>query len=80
MGTVNAPAGVDIVVFRDEDGKKVVNKRGAGDDEQFALDGEAGKPLFVGIARRLDAKKDPKEQALQGLEDPYELTVTVTGR
>jgi serine/threonine-protein kinase len=80
MGTVNAPAGVDIVVFRDEDGKKVVNKRGAGDDEQFALDGEAGKPLFIGIARKLDAKKDPKEQALQGLEDPYELTVTVTDK
>src|SRR5262245_12267069 len=80
MGTVNAPAGVDIVVFRDEDAKKVVNKRGAGDDEQFALDGEAGKPLFIGIARKLDAKKDPKEQALQGLEDPYELTVTVTDK
>jgi serine/threonine-protein kinase len=80
MGTVNAPAGVDIVVFRDEDGKKVVNKRGAGDDEQFALDAEAGKPLFVGIARKLDEKKDPKDQALQGLEDPYELMVNVTGK
>ena len=37
MGTVNAPAGVDIVVFRDEDAKKVVNRRGAGDDEHRAL-------------------------------------------
>jgi hypothetical protein len=80
MGSVNAPEGVDIVVFRDEDGKKVVNKRGAGDDEQFALDGEAGKPLFIGIARKLDAKKDPKEQALQGLEDPYELIISVTDK
>ena len=66
MGTVNAPAGVDVIVFRDEDGKKVVNKRGAGDDEQFALEGEAGKPLFIGIARKLDGKKDPKEQAAAG--------------
>ena len=80
MGTVNAPAGVDIIVFRDEDAKKLVNKRGAGDDEQFALDGEAGKPLFIGIARKLDAKKDIKEQALQGLEDPYELIVNVTDK
>jgi len=80
MGSVNAPAGVDVIVFRDEDGKKVVNKRGAGDDEQFALEGEAGKPLFIGIARKLDAKKDPKEQALQGLEDPYELVLTVTDK
>jgi len=80
MGTVNAPAGVDIIVFRDEDAKKVVNKRGAGADEQFALEGEAGKPLFIGIARKLDAKKDPKEQVLQGLEDPYELTVNVTDK
>ena len=56
MGTVNAPAGVDVIVFRDEDAKKVVNRRGAGDDEQFALDGEAGKPLFIGIARKLDGK------------------------
>ena len=80
MGTVNAPAGVDIIVFRDEDAKKVVNKKGAGDDEQFALEGEAGKPLFIGIARKLDAKKDPKEQGLQGLEDPYEMIVSVTDK
>jgi serine/threonine-protein kinase len=80
MGTVDAPAGVDIIVFRDEDAKKVVNRRGAGDDEQFALDGEAGKPLFIGIARKLDGKKDPKEQALQGLEDPYELVITLTDK
>jgi hypothetical protein len=80
MGTVDAPAGVDIVVFRDEDAKKVVNRRGAGDDEQFAIEGEAGKPLFIGIARKLDGKKDPKEQALQGLEDPYELVITLTDK
>jgi serine/threonine protein kinase len=80
MGTVDAPAGVDIIVFRDEDAKKVVNKRGAGDDEQFALEGEAGKPLYIGIARKLDGKKDPKEQALQGLDDPYELVVNVTDK
>ena len=67
-------------MFRDEDAKKVVNKRGAGDDEQFALEGEAGKPLFIGITRKLDAKKDPKEQGLQGLEDPYELIVNVTDK
>jgi serine/threonine-protein kinase len=80
MGTVNAPAGVDILVFRDEDAKKVVNRRGAGDDEQFALEGEAGKPLFIGIARKLDPKKDPKEQQLQGLEDSYELLLDVTDK
>jgi eukaryotic-like serine/threonine-protein kinase len=80
MGTVNAPSGVDVIVFRDEDAKKVVNRRGAGDDEQFALDGEAGKPLFIGIARKLDGKKDVKDQALQGLEDPYELVINVTDK
>ena len=80
MGTVNAPAGVDVIVFRDEDAKKVVNKKGAGADEQFALEGEAGVPLYIGIARKLDAKKDIKEQALQGLDDPYELVVTVTDK
>ena len=80
MGSVKAPAGVDVVVFRDEDAKKVVNKKGAGDDEQFALDGEAGQPLFIGIARKLDPKKDVKDQALQGLDDPYELVVNVTDK
>ena len=80
MGRVNAPAGVDIVVFRDEDAKKVVNRRGAGDDEQFALEGEAGRPLFIGIARKLDPKKDPKEQQLQGLEDSYEVILDVTDK
>jgi serine/threonine-protein kinase len=80
MGTVNAPSGVDVIVFRDEDAKKVVNRRGAGDDEQFALDGEAGKPLFIGIARKLDGKKDVKDQTLQGLEDPYELVINATDK
>ena len=80
MGTVNAPAGVDVDRVPRRGRKKVVNKRGAGDDEQFALDGEAGKPLFIGIARKLDGKKDPKEQALQGLDDPYELILNVTDK
>jgi serine/threonine-protein kinase len=80
MGTVNAPAGVDVIVFRDEDAKKVVNKRGAGDDEQFALDGEAGQTLIIGIARKLDAKKDLKNQVLQGLDDPYELVINFTDK
>ena len=80
MGTVNAPAGVDVwdrVPGRGA--KKVVNRRGAGDDEQFALDGEAGKPLFIGIARKLDGKKDVKDQALQ-LEGIVELVINVTDK
>ena len=80
MGSVNAPAGVDVIVFRDEDAKKVVNKRGAGDDEQFALEGEAGTPLFIGVARKLDGKRELKEQALQGIDDPYELILNVTDK
>jgi serine/threonine-protein kinase len=80
MGLVDAPDGVDTVVFRDEEGKKLVTKRTASGDEQFAVEGEAGRPLTIGIGRKLDDKKDPKEQALQGLEDPYELVVDVTGK
>jgi serine/threonine protein kinase len=73
-GKLEAPAGVDVIVFRDEDGKKVVTKRGAGEDEQFTIEAEPGKPALVGIARKLP-KGDPKEQALPGLQDPYELAI-----
>jgi serine/threonine-protein kinase len=80
LGTVHAPAGVDAVVFRDKDAKKVVTRRNASGEEQFAVEGEAGKPLLVGIARKLDAKKDSKEQALEGLDDAYELVAEVTDK
>jgi eukaryotic-like serine/threonine-protein kinase len=73
-GKLDAPSGVDVIVFRDEDGKKLINKNGAGGNEQFTLDAEPGKPALLGIARKL-SKGDPKEQPLPGLEDPYELTI-----
>ena len=49
MGSANAPAGVDVIVSGDE-GRQDHQERGAGDEEQFALEGEAGKPPFIGIA------------------------------
>jgi serine/threonine protein kinase len=74
-GKVDAPAGLDPVVFRDEDSKKLINKRGPSGDEQFTIDAEPGKPALIGIARKLDPKLDPKDQQLAGLEDPYELVL-----
>jgi hypothetical protein len=75
VGKLDAPAGVDLIVFRDEDGKKVINKRGPGGDEQFTIDAEPGRPALIGVARKLVPKVDAKEQALPALEDPYELSV-----
>jgi len=49
-------------------------------DTRVRATSQSQEPLFIGIARKLDAKKDPKEQGLQGLEDPYELIVNVTDK
>jgi serine/threonine protein kinase len=73
-GKLEVAAGVDVIVFRDEEGKKAINKRGSGGDEQFTIEAEPGKPALVGIARKLP-KGDPKELALPGLQDPYELSL-----
>jgi eukaryotic-like serine/threonine-protein kinase len=74
---VNAPAGVDIVALRDEEGKRSVNKAGPGDDEAFSIDVEPNKPVVIGVARHIAPNKDPKEQDLDGLDDPYELSVAL---
>ena len=62
-------------MFRDEEGKKVINKGGPGGNEQFTIDVEPGKPALIGVVRKLAPKLDPKDQPLQGLEDPDELAV-----
>ena len=66
MGTVNAPAGVDVIVFRDEDAKKVVNRRGAGDDEQFALEGRGGQAAVHRHRAQARRKKDAKDRRCRG--------------
>jgi serine/threonine-protein kinase len=77
--TVEAPAGVDVVVFLDEQGKRVIDRHSAGEREELTLDAEPGRPLLIGVGRKLDPKKDPKEQALAALDDPYEIKIDVAG-
>jgi eukaryotic-like serine/threonine-protein kinase len=77
-GSVTAPAGVDLVLLREPQGaagKRPIDKAGAGGSEEFAVEAHAGTPVLIGIARKLPAKGDVKDQALQGLDDPYELKV-----
>ena len=75
--SVEAPAGVDVVVFLDEPGKRVIDRKSAGEREELSLDAEPGKPILIGIGRKLDARKDPKDQSISALDDPYELKVDV---
>jgi hypothetical protein len=70
---VNAPRGVDVVVLRDEEGKRTVDRAAAGEDEELTLEADGGKPILVGVARK-PSKKDPKEEDVEGLDEPYELT------
>ncbi len=41
-GSVEAPAGVDLLILFDEAGKRTVDRHGAGDKETFSLDVQAG--------------------------------------
>ena len=75
IGTVTAPAGVDVMVLREPDGKRPIDKGGAGESEEFALPARPGTPVLIGIARKLPPGADGKREPLQGLDDPYELKV-----
>ena len=74
-GSVQAPAGVDLLILFDEGGKRTVDRHGAGDKETFSLDVQAGQQVLIGIARKPTRGKDPKELGLPGLSDPYELQI-----
>jgi serine/threonine-protein kinase len=74
-GTVEVPAGIDVVVMLGGTANRTVDRKSAGEAEAFSLDVEPGRPALIGIARKVDTRKDPKEQSLPGLEDPYELVV-----
>jgi serine/threonine-protein kinase len=77
-GSVTAPAGVDLVLLRDPQGKRPIDKRGPGESEEFALDAAPGTPLLIGIARKLPPGADGKRDPLQGLDDPYELQIALS--
>ncbi|HVZ75560.1 MAG TPA: serine/threonine-protein kinase [Polyangia bacterium] len=77
---VTVPDGVDLEILEDEAGKAVMNKTGVGEDEEVVLPAVAGKPVLVGVARKLPklpAGKDAKDMELAGLDAPYELKATI---
>jgi serine/threonine-protein kinase len=80
VATVTAPAGVDVVLLRDPEGKHPIDKQGPGGSEVVSLPAQPGAPVTIGIARKLPAAADPKAAPLQGLEDSYELKVDVGPR
>jgi serine/threonine-protein kinase len=73
---VTPPAEVDAVLLRAEKAAPV-NHHGPGGAEEMTVPVQAGKPLLVGVARKVSAGKDPKAQALPGLDEPYELAATL---
>jgi len=76
--TVTAPAGVDVVLLRDPDDQRtVIDRHGAGESEEFSVEAKPGTPVLIGVARQLAPAGDPKQPPPQGLDDPYELAVTV---
>ena len=73
-GHVDAPAGVDVIVFRDEDGKKVDQQARRGRQRAVRARRPRRASRCSSASRESStARSDPKDQALQGLEDPYEL-------
>jgi serine/threonine-protein kinase len=73
--SVTVPAGVDVVVLRDANGTRPVDKRGPGESEEVTLDAKPGAAVLIGIARKPQPGASGKYQPLQGLDDPYELKV-----
>jgi serine/threonine-protein kinase len=75
---VTAPAGVDVVLLRAPEEKRPIDKQGPGGREEVAVAARAATPVLIGVARKLAAGTDVKEQSLQGFDSPYELTVELT--
>jgi len=46
--------------------------------QQLSIDAAPGKPILIGVARKIAPKVDPKALGLQGLDDPYELAITTS--
>jgi serine/threonine-protein kinase len=80
VATVTAPAGVDVVLLREPEGKHPIDQQGPGGSEVVSLPAQPGTPVTIGIARKLAAAADPKASPLQGLEDSYELKIDLNGR
>jgi serine/threonine-protein kinase len=76
---VTAPDGVDIVLLHDGAAKKSTNKAGPGEDEEATFDVTAGKPVVIGLERKLP-RGNLKDENLGGFDSPYELRATVETR
>jgi hypothetical protein len=90
---VTVPAGVDVELLLDGEGKRTVpargdkaagdvvssNKGGPGEDEEAKVAATEGVPVRIAVARRLprQEQKDPKAAELAGLDAPYELRVEI---
>ena len=69
---VTAPDGVDIALLHDGAPKRGTNKGGPGDAEETILEVSAGKPVVVGIERKVPCG-NLKDADLGGFDSPYEL-------
>jgi hypothetical protein len=72
---VAVPAGVDVVLLHDTQGKGSTNKEGPGEDEAATWDAHEGKPILVGVSR----KPPEKGAEVTGLDAPYELSISTDG-
>jgi serine/threonine-protein kinase len=80
---VSAPAGVDVVLTLGEVSdpagppkavaRRKINTQGPGGDEQVTAQATPGRPVLIEVSRKLAAGRDPKDQDVPGLDEPYEL-------
>jgi serine/threonine-protein kinase len=73
--SVTAPAGVDVVLLREGE-KSVVNRNGRGGGEQLTVPARPGETVLVAVARKSVGRRDVKPEIVEGIDDPYELTVS----
>ena len=65
-GSVEVPAGVDLLILFERRASGAVDRHGAGDKETFSLEVQAGQRVLIGIARKPTRGKDPKELGVAG--------------
>jgi len=81
VGQITAPGGVDIAVRLGDAAVPAKPGQGAvGNLEALKIPMKSGVPTLIELSRKLPSGLDPKSQALEGLDAPYQLKLDFSAR
>jgi serine/threonine protein kinase len=80
VGRITAPGGVDIAVRLGDAAVAGRSGQAVGNLEALKIPLKSGVPTLIELSRKLASGVDPKSQALEGLDAPYQLKLDFSAR